>query len=263
MVIAFYLPPVRIELVKITEAHTAEELAEAAENLDREAVALLSQVTPLALSGSTEASTAFVRTIRRYVDEVVAEIDPQGPLSEGGVHEALLYRSLSSPMTGWAAHFGFGKGIAASVAATALEMTSQYSAIAAPSGIPIEVGLADVGEFQRRVSTTLRLSEDPLVVITRELDLSKNDLGHLFGVSRQAASEWVDKGVPASRLREVSAVLRTVSSMSRKLKPGRLSLVARRPAAALGGRTLLEALTEDPEGTQYKVEDALDWSGPA
>lgn len=109
----------------------------------------------------------------------------------------------------------------------------------------------------------LRLEDEPLNVIGRELGLNRVELGDLFGVSRQAVSGWIDEGIPPSRLPDVSRILRVVSVLTRKLKPGRTALVARRPAADFGGRTLLDALHDDPDKTLALVEESLDWSGTA
>jgi hypothetical protein len=100
-------------------------------------------------------------------------------------------------------------------------------------------------------------------VIGRELQLNKAEMGDLFGVSRQAVSEWMDKGVPSARIADVSQVLKVVSILSRKLKPGRTSLVVRRPAPTLGGLTLLEAMRDGPKRALAQVEEAFDWSGVA
>jgi hypothetical protein len=40
-------------------------------------------------------------------------------------------------------------------------------------------------------------------------------------------------------------------------------MVARRPAAAFGGHSLLEALVEDPAAALDAVEGAFDWAGTA
>ena len=60
----------------------------------------------------------------------------------------------------------------------------------------------------------LRSEDEPLVVISRELQLSKAELGELFGVSRQAVSEWVDKGIPSGRMRDVSQVEGRINPVS-------------------------------------------------
>ncbi len=204
-----------------------------------------------------------MRHLRSFVDEVCQEVDPHGRLGEAGYHQILLLRGLSAPMTGWVGSFGFGQGIAASVAASALELTPESTPIPVPSGSADEVARADLVEFERRVLAILRSEDEPLVVISRELQLSKAGLGELFGVSRQAVSEWMDKGIPSGRMRDVSQVLKAVSILSRKLKPGRTSLVVRRPASALGGRTLIEAMRDDPHQALTAVEESFDWSGVA
>lgn len=249
--------------MRIREARTPEELAEAAAELNPEMTDSFELVTPRALAGSFEACVTFVRHLRRYVDEVSDEVDPHRRLRETGFHQTLLLRALSAPLTGWVGSFGFGRGIAASVAASALELTPLSTPIAVPSGLAPEVGRADLVEFERRVLATLRLEDNPLVVIGRELQLSKTEMGELFSVSRQAVSEWMDKGIPSGRMRDVSQVLKATSILSRKLKPGRTSLVARRPAAALGGRTLIEAMRDDPEEALAAIEGSFDWSGAA
>ena len=249
--------------MRISEARIPEELAQAAAELDPERVECFELVAPRALAGSYEACLSFVRHLRLFVDEVSDEIDPQGRLRATGYHPTLLLRGLSSPMTGWVGSFGFGRGIAASIAASALELTSLSEPIAVPVGLAPEVAQADLMEFERRVLAALRSEDEPLVVISRELQLSKSEVGGLFGVSRQAVSEWMDKGIPSGRIRDVSQVLKATTILSRKLKPGRTSLVVRRPAPAVGGRTLIEALRDDPDEALAAIEASFDWSGVA
>ncbi|HZM54746.1 MAG TPA: hypothetical protein VFC03_06930 [Acidimicrobiales bacterium] len=249
--------------MKISHATSAEELVEAVEELDPEMVVAFEEVTLPALGGSFEATKAFARYVRVFADEVFSEVDPRGQLRESGYREALLYRCMSSPMSGWVASFGFGRGVAASVAACGREMRTELRPIAPPGGIAPELVRADFGEFVRRAMTSLRLDEEPLTVIGRELGLNKRELGGVFGVSRQAVGDWMDKGVPSQRMSDVSTALKVVQVMSRKLKPGRLPLVAHRPAPAFGGKTLLEALHDDPQDALSKVDEAFDWSGTA
>jgi hypothetical protein len=61
----------------------------------------------------------------------------------------------------------------------------------------------------------------------------------------------------------VASVLAVVRVLVRKLKAGRVAMVARRPAPALGGATLLEALAKDPTDTEGLVEQVFDWSATA
>jgi DNA-binding transcriptional regulator YiaG len=250
--------------MKIRDARTAEDLAAAVVLLDPAAVDTFERVTAHALAGSLLACSAYVRSLRLFVDEVSQDIDPQEGLRRTGFHDTLLLRGLIAPMSGWVVSFGFGRGVAASVAASARELAGLGPPIAAPTGLSPEVAQADVVEFERRVLTTLRLDDaDPLALISRELGLSKVELGELFGVSRQAVTEWSEKGVPSGRVRDVSQIMKVVSILSRKLKPGRTAFVVRRPAPALGGRSLFDVLREDPENALAAVERAFDWSGIA
>jgi len=250
--------------VTIRDARTAEELAAAVAQLDPAALDSFEDVTRRALAGSLAACSAYVRSLRMFVDEVSGEIDPHGTLQSTGFHESLLLRGLIAPMSGWVVSFGFGQGVAVSVAASARELAGIGPPIAAPAGLAPEVAQADVVEFERRVLATLRLDDmDPLAAISREFGLNKAELGELFGVSRQAVAEWSVKGVPSARVRDVSNVMKVASILSRKLKPGRAAFVVRRPAPALGGRSLLDALGEDPKQALAAVERAFDWSGVA
>jgi hypothetical protein len=244
----------------ILEATTPEELAEAASALDPQAAAELEPITERALAGSREAARAYARIASRYVGEV---IDTMG-VSAGtavAIRSVLVARSLEAPMTGWAGRFGLGQGVVAAIASAAREF--EGVPIPAPPGWNSEVLTADLSGFQHRVLGELRGYDDPLVQISRELELTMTELGALFGVTRQAATEWLDRGIPSGRLADVSAVLSTVRTLNRKLKAGRVAMVARRPAPALGGATLLEALTADPIGTAAVIEDAFDWSATA
>jgi hypothetical protein len=251
-----------MEHMRILDATTPEELAAAAEALDPRATSDLGLITGRALAGSREAARAYARITSRYVDEVITTMRvPAGTPNTAGIRSVLLARSIDAPMTGWAGRFGLGQGVVAAIASSALEF--EGGAIAAPSGWNPEVMASDVSGFQHRVLGELRGSDDPLVQIRRELELSLTELGTLFGVTRQAVSLWLERGVPSERLADVASVLTVVRVLVRKLKAGRVAMVARRPAPALGGATLLEALAKDPAGTENLVEQAFDWSATA
>ena len=101
-------------------------------------------------------------------------------------------------------------------------------------------------------------SEDPdwLQAFTTELDervargqlarvlsvwgLSQADAAALFGVSRQAVSKWLRSGVPAVRLEAVADLAAATDLLVRYLRRDRIPAVVRRPAAALGGRSLVD-----------------------
>ncbi len=248
--------------MKVRDARTAEELVAAVAQLDPAAVEAFERVTRRALDGSPAACSAYVRSVRAFADEVTDDLDPPGGWRSAGFHDALLLRALHAPMSGWVATYGFGHGVTAAIAAAARDLAQFGRPMAAPTGLSPEAAQADLVEFGRRVLAALQFDEvDPLALIARELRVSRVELGRLFGVSRQAVTTWAATGVPSGRLRDLSLVMKVVSILSRRLAPGRTALVVRRPAAALGGRSVLDVLGEDPDRALAAVEHAFDWSG--
>ena len=72
-------------------------------------------------------------------------------------------------------------------------------------------------------------------------DLSRTEAGRLFGVTRQAISKWIDgAGVPADRAAQIADLAAATDLLEHYLKASRIPAVVRRPAAALGGRSLLD-----------------------
>ena len=70
--------------------------------------------------------------------------------------------------------------------------------------------------------------------------LSASAAARVFGVSRQAFSKWLKRGVPEERLETVSTLSAATDLLVRHIKRDRIPAVVRRPAAALGGDSLLE-----------------------
>ena len=70
--------------------------------------------------------------------------------------------------------------------------------------------------------------------------LSQAEAGRLFGVTRQAVSKWLAAGVPAERTTAVADLAAATDLLVRHLKRDRIPAVVRRPAPALGGRSLLD-----------------------
>jgi len=181
--------------VKISEARTRRNWSRPPRNSTPTRSGSFELMTPRALAGSLEACQAFVRSLRLFVDEVSEATDPHGALKEAGYHETLLLRGLSAQLTGWVGSFGFGR-----VSWRLLPLlpeswcplyADRFSLRAGPRGCR-----GRRGRVPASVLASLRLQDDPLVVIGRELQLNKAELGDLFRVSRQAVSEWMDKGVP-------------------------------------------------------------------
>lgn len=85
-----------------------------------------------------------------------------------------------------------------------------------------------------------RLTGRGLDRVMRLWQLSRTELGELFGVSRQAASKWLEGGVPPERAALVADLEAMTDLLERYLKPGRVPAVVRRRAPRLGGASLLE-----------------------
>ncbi len=91
--------------------------------------------------------------------------------------------------------------------------------------------------------------------------LSNVELGRLFGVSRQAVGEWRSRGVPGSRQEKAATVAAIADLLSHRVKPERIPGVARRPARAYGGATMLEMIEGDRQDELLElVRASFDWA---
>jgi hypothetical protein len=101
-------------------------------------------------------------------------------------------------------------------------------------------------------------SEVQLGMLSRELGLDEAGLAELLGLSETELGRWRADSVPAADAARFEVVCRTVTMLVRKLKLGRVSSVARKPAETWEGRTLLEMLRADPNATYLAVERMFD-----
>lgn len=79
-------------------------------------------------------------------------------------------------------------------------------------------------------------------------DLSQSEAARRFGVSRQSVAKWLSSGVPANRASAVAELSAATDLLEHYLKHDRIPGVVRRPAMALGGRSLLDLLEADTKG---------------
>ena len=203
-----------------------------------------------------------VAVLTRVAEELVpGQLPVQGSLPE--VRQTAVIRGAEAALLGWCSAFSLGVGMLASMAAALREMDGTSAGIPGPPGMT-ELGAGPRAlEWRVAVLDAVRGRLEPLERIRVALELTETELGAMFGVSRQAVSQWREKGIPASRSDAVAHVLQTVDLLDRKLATGRLPLIARRPADRLGGRSLLEALSQDPSGTHAAFAAAFDWSRSA
>lgn len=121
-----------------------------------------------------------------------------------------------------------------------------------------------VREFERVVDAVLDDSASPLEEVIDAFDLSLTDAGRLFGVTRQAASQWLDEGVPSDRQAKVTSVAQVASLLRNHLVPQRIPGIARKPADAYGGRSMLEMIEGDEHLALLDItRRSFDWTATA
>ena len=239
-----------------------------------------------ALEGSDDATREYIRSFHvltlRVLDEAhrvrpdiivrtdegdLAVIDVKGVPRRAPV-EALETVSAEAPFSPWTAWFPLEEAVA-------LDLISRVClliGLRGPDIVPAESGVGEgvddltARRFLRRVRFYLNHPDDehPLRRLMDAFGLSKTELGSLFGVRRQAVDQWLERGVPSERQEKVQTLIAIVDLLERKLKPGRLAGVARRPADAYGGKTMLELIAADRHRDLLElVRESFDWASAA
>lgn len=103
-------------------------------------------------------------------------------------------------------------------------------------------------ELDREVRTSA------LERLTTLWGLSNAEAARMFGVSRQAFSRWIERGIPSDRATAVADLDAATSLLSRKLKRERIPAVVRRAAPSLAGRSLYALACE---GRHREVREAV------
>jgi DNA-binding XRE family transcriptional regulator len=246
----------------------------------------LSRQLERALEGSDDATREYVRFFRvlafRVLDEArrahpdiivrtddgaLAIIDVKGAARTAPV-EALETASAEAPFGPWTRRFALEEAVG-------LDLTSRVRQLIGLRGLEPTSGDGHLGavvddltarRFLRRVRFHLNHPDDehPPRRLMDAFGLSKTELGALFGVRRQAIDQWLERGVPAERQEKVQTLLAIADLLERKLKPARLPGVARRPADAYGGKTMLDLIAADQHDALLKqVRESFDWSSVA
>lgn len=265
------------EVLRACRALARGELAE----LDRMVVAALGG-EPSGVHGYVSASRRLIRRLLEGVHESRPDvvIDVAGGLAAadaatspvGFLESFLELGALEAPFSPWVNRYGPGKG-------SALFFVSRLR-MALPGSRPLvipareavlphweSVGWEEFGRFVVRVSELLRVwrgSVSQLERVKRLFGVSNSELGRLFGTSRQAATAWLESGVPPGRLPKLSTIVNIVDLLERKLKPGRLPAVVRKKAPAYRNRSMLEMIAADEhERLLEDVRATFDWAATA
>jgi transcriptional regulator with XRE-family HTH domain len=246
-------------------------------------IAALGVELEAALRGSDDAVGAYVRDYRRLSGCLLAEahrMRPElvaatanglAPVDAAGrpapvLAAALEHAAAEAPFTAWAGRFELGDAAALDLVARVRALVGART-LAPPVGAPrVAVDDLTARRFIRRVRYHLGHPDDepPLRRVMEAFGLSKTELAALFGVRRQAIDQWQRRGVPAERQEKVATLLAVADLLERKLKPGRLPGVARRPADAYGGETMLTMIAADRHRELLdSVRASFDWATAA
>jgi hypothetical protein len=275
--------------------HTLEELLRASTEVAVERVCMISdrsvewhdlgRAMELAVNGSRPAVRVYVESYRQttrrileaayvvYPDSVIhtdgepAIIDARGRASVASVI-ALEEGAVQAPFSGWVATYGPIHGVL-------LDLISRVRATlhaAAPLNLPADAGAPahwDVDDrtllsFIRTVRGELQQHRSPLDTIAEGFGLTETGLAELFGVRRQAVAQWRDDGIPSARQEKVATVASIADLLSRKLKAERVPGIARRPAEAYDGLTMLEMISHDRYAELLdSVRESFDYAATA
>lgn len=232
-----------------------------------------------ALGGSDAAVRDYVRAYRAITDHLLeraGEVRPDLLLVSGDrvvalAHapvDALVGASAEAPFGPWTTAYGPGDAVA-------LDLTSRVRQLIGLPGLtppapqngarPLADDL-EAQRFLRRMRRHLDSTDEqvPLLRVKSAFDLSTRELADLFGVSRQAVDQWAERGVPGDRQEKLGTILAVLDLLERKLKSGRLPGVARRPADAYGGKTMLELIEDDRHRELLDIVRAsFDWASAA
>ncbi len=179
--------------------------------------------------------------------------------------DAIEQEALQAPFSVWVAKYG-NRGLA-------LDMLARIRTLVAPQSEPLPAPTTpghyrfDAGSVQLfRYQVLAELAQDGTAAakIRRAFDINLTELGRLFGVSRQAVAQWPEGEIPAGKRGKAGVILATADLLEHRLKSGRLPLVARKPAAAYGGLTMVEMIEQDRhEELLDSVRNSFDYSATA
>lgn len=265
-----------------------EDADVAAKEIDvvaHELIEALEHLIPTALTGSEGATRAYVeawtalslrclRIAQENLPDLVLEANGElavvdAKQSRTTVGKPLLdYLAINAPFSSWVTRYGAGRGAAMFL------LVELREAIPGLSPIPIDplysalphwnIDREGFARFARHVWVALQREKPLLHRIQSVFDLSLTDLAGLFGVRRQAVSQWLDEGIPAARQTKALVVAQIADLLERNLALDRIPAIARTPARAYDDRSMLELIAEDRERELLaKTRTSFDWASTA
>jgi len=225
------------------------------------------------LAGEHAAVVAYIQAWRSTRSRLLAQVFHDCPDAKLPplTQEALDWQALQAPFSAW-------RLVAtATDEALTLDLIARLRNMLVHSArplLPLDSLLAKAAGQDFDVPATRRFYQQAVAAlegrgtlaaqIVDVLGLSKAELGRLFGVSRQAADLWLSNDLPGERRAKAATILSITDLLSHRLKPGRLSAIARRPASAYGGLTMLDMIAADRhEELLDSVRKSFDFSSAA
>lgn len=267
----------------IFEASQPERVRKAVRALGGQLVPELTEDLNSALEGSSEAARRYVLhfqdlttvllceaallkpdiVVRTGQDHVIAF---EAKAGSGALLSVLENAATQAPFSVFADHYELGDAVALELTNLTRYLLGYQTLVtrARKSRRP-ELDEVAARRFLRHVRHHLnQLGDDQLAQVMAAFQLSKTELGTLFGVSRQAIDGWLASGVPADRSEKLNTLASVAELLERKLKAGRLPGVARTPGDAYGGLTMLEMVAGDRHRELLEdVRESFDWSSAA
>jgi hypothetical protein len=240
----------------------------------------LDDLIPRALRGSGSAAAAYVRVWRllavRLLELAHAERPEAVGMSEAGFMLAdaadsptaiaarlLDHLALQAPFSPWVARYGPGRGVTVFLLDEIRRLVPNLEPLShTGTALPHwDLSPDAFSRFAHNVWVQIQQEAPPLARIQAVLRLSDTELGKLFGVRRQAASQWLQDGLPPARLPKALAVLQVVDLLERNVQPDRIPAAARTPAPAYDGLTMLQMIERDRHLELLEITRAsFDWA---
>jgi hypothetical protein len=193
------------------------------------------------------AQLMFPESVVRTEDRL-AVVDAGGRASVAPV-VALEEGAVQAPFSAWVGAYGAELGVMLDLVCRVRATVRDAGPLVLPDRTAApphwEVDDGALLYFIRAVRYELQHDRSALDTISESFELSETELAGLFGVRRQAVSQWRAEGIPSGRQEKVAAVASIADLLARKLKAERLPGIARRPADAYGGLTMLEMVNQD------------------
>jgi hypothetical protein len=186
--------------------------------------------------------------------------------------ERLLLAAALAPVSAWVAMEGLRRGLGLCLLAEIRQFVPHATPLTPIPGFCIHWETADhlrtaLSLIGRAVAGRIEAGSGSaaggaaLRRVMEVLALDKTETARLFGVTRQALEHWRRHGVPADRQAKLTTILAIVELLEKNLKPGAVPGVARTPAPAYGGRTMLGLIEADEHGRLLEsVRSSFDWA---